>query len=176
MTTPSSAASFAIASTTGWPASGLARAKCTGCSSWQKYRPSNNSCTTTMLAPSAAASRTRRVAEARFCAGSSLQANWTAASVTSLTAPPAILAILEAGQHADGVYADLVDGVTAFHDEQRGKAEPRDAAADLRIVLALQLELADRVPLECIDAQRHDQHVRSVSGDFPTAVFQGGIP
>ena len=44
------------------------------------------------------------------------------------------------------------------------------------IVLALQLELADRVFLERVDAERDDHDIRRVGSDFPAAVLERRAP
>jgi hypothetical protein len=96
--------------------------------------------------------------------------------VTSFSSGPAISGPLETGQHADRVDADLVDRIAALHDEQRRQAEPGDARADLRIVLALELELADRVLLERIDAERDDDDVRARRRELRAGVVERGAP
>lgn len=56
-------------------------------------------------------------------------------------------------QHVDGIDADFVDHVAAFHDEQRGATDARDQLADADEIVTFEQEVADRVVLERIDPE-----------------------
>src|SRR5690349_12037750 len=73
--------------------------------------------------------------------------------------------LLEADQHIDGVDADLLHRIAAFHDEQRRQSERGGLAADLEIVRAVELELRNRIVLEGVDPERDNDGLRAIAAD-----------
>ena len=84
----------------------------------------------------------------------------------------AALAIFETGEHSDRINADFLNRISAFHDEQSRQAKARDLTPNFRIIIADKLELTDRIALECVDAERDDQHIRGVVADELAAALQ----
>src|SRR5438105_8179168 len=62
-------------------------------------------------------------------------------------------------EHVDDIRAHVGHRIAAFHHEYGGQAGGRQHATDLDEVTAAQAEARDRVALEGVDAQRHDQRI-----------------
>ena len=65
------------------------------------------------------------------------------------------MCIRDSFENVHGIDADFFHGIAAFHDEQRGFAERRDALAHGQVIRAVEFELRDRIILEGIDAKGH---------------------
>ena len=79
-------------------------------------------------------------------------------------------------QNVHGVDADFFDRVTALHDEQGRHAELGDTFAHGQVVRAVELELRDRVILEGVDTQGHDDNVGAVAFDLFAGLLQRRAP
>src|SRR3546814_4590850 len=63
------------------------------------------------------------------------------------------------------VGAEIVDGIAAFHDDQRRQSRVGDFPADHRIILRLQPEEGNRVAAERVGAEGQDQQFRREDAD-----------
>ena len=86
------------------------------------------------------------------------------------------LSAFESFQDVNGVYTDFFDGIATFHDKQGRLAKTSDALAHLQVVRAVELELGNGIVLECIDTQRHYNHIWRIGGDAFTGLFQRVAP
>src|SRR6267154_5473021 len=83
---------------------------------------------------------------------------------------------LESLQHVHGVDADLGHGVSALEHKQGGNSQRADEPAILREVVGPQLEKADRVVFEGIDAERYHERARREPIDPRQRRFEGRAP
>ncbi|MCY1361365.1 hypothetical protein D9M69_480270 [compost metagenome] len=79
-------------------------------------------------------------------------------------------------ENVHGIDADFFHGIAAFHDEQRGFAERRDALAHGQVIRAVEFELRDRIILEGIHTQGHDDDIGVVPPDLPARLLQRRAP
>src|SRR5882762_6061149 len=83
---------------------------------------------------------------------------------------------LESLQHVHGVDADLGHRVSALEHEQRGNSQRADEPAKVREVVGPQLEKADRIVFEGIDAERYHERARREPFDPRQRRFEGRAP
>jgi hypothetical protein len=77
-------------------------------------------------------------------------------------APTLTASVLEGCQYMRHILTNFLDGISAFHDEERWQFQAGDACSHPEILCGIQFELRNRIAGIGIHAQRHDEHVWSI--------------
>src|SRR5437879_3794002 len=82
----------------------------------------------------------------------------------------------KSGQHVNGIHSDRLDGIAAFHDEERRLPELGYAGAVGSEVIRPELEEADRVLLEGVDTKRYDERIGTEALDPAAGIIERRRP